>query len=749
MDERIKIVDPERPYKPPRWGLFHENKTLLGARGEYSVYIPSEVYPAASAILLLPPDGVCSKTFSENEEGKKWRETADQYGIILYILEAEDGKSWNINQIAGKRNEAEFIRQVLMTAGNRSSRMEAPANVSDSAVYIVGYKGGAAVANMCAMSWPAYFAGLVSIEDEGRITEEAIHKIGSRYCSPFIQSLRFEGKEYNALPNSQVPVSAWIIGKRNPALETYWITADKALEAGENVHAITYTNPENRAKRVWITENERKVAPRMIFKEFLNDVHRFAGEPGGHLRIAETFENDGVHGFFSFEEKVNGYLRRWLTYIPKSYKGDMEVALVIAIHGYSSSSFSFSESSRWQDVSEKYGFITVFPMAYPMYGGYGAADNIPVPCWNNYSLPNYQKDGPDDVEFIRRVIFRTKERFRIDAARIYATGHSNGSAMVWMLGLDAPELFTAIAPVGFNPGSARNVIVDTDYILPVNIVKVEWESNGGDQILEENFNGVAVGFWSIRNGANCRPHYSTSRKGVYSIRTTEFKSVDGAPLVRFDGISNAPHAYFPEIAWRIWEDFFAGYRRDAEGTLFFNDKKVKKAVDNPAKWHTDIRGHKYEKQICQVVFSGLMHGNTNNAFDPDADATCSAMLAALGRMEENAVKNRFFKIESEAVGECLSRYINWAKDRGIITDEESQEFKSGNPLTVKQLLLYLRRYFCGSDVIVKEKLAFLEQKLERLGIPETVVTRAGLAAVLYDVLLYIVQKEFDAAVRTL
>ncbi|WP_161645947.1 hypothetical protein [Agathobaculum desmolans] len=47
----------------------------------------------------------------------------------------------------------------------------------------------------------------------------------------------------------------------------------------------------------------------------------------------------------------------------------------------------------------------------------------------------------------------TKADYSIDASRVYATGHSNGSAMTWRLAQDAPEYFTAVAPIGFNWGS--------------------------------------------------------------------------------------------------------------------------------------------------------------------------------------------------------------------------------------------------------------------------------------------------------
>ena len=53
------------------------------------------------------------------------------------------------------------------------------------------------------------------------------------------------------------------------------------------------------------------------------------------------------------------------------------------------------------------------------------------------------------------MISLTEKRYSIDSTRVYATGHSNGATMTWALGLDAAELFAAIAPVGHNSGSYR------------------------------------------------------------------------------------------------------------------------------------------------------------------------------------------------------------------------------------------------------------------------------------------------------
>ncbi|MEM7677571.1 MAG: PHB depolymerase family esterase, partial [Myxococcota bacterium] len=55
----------------------------------------------------------------------------------------------------------------------------------------------------------------------------------------------------------------------------------------------------------------------------------------------------------------------------------------------------------------------------------------------------------DDVGFARDVVADIERRASIDAARIYATGLSNGGALTHSLGCRAADVFAAIAPVSF------------------------------------------------------------------------------------------------------------------------------------------------------------------------------------------------------------------------------------------------------------------------------------------------------------
>ena len=59
-----------------------------------------------------------------------------------------------------------------------------------------------------------------------------------------------------------------------------------------------------------------------------------------------------------------------------------------------------------------------------------------------------------------------------------------------------------------------------------------------------------------------RRYYET---GIYM--HTIVRDDNGVPLVRFTGVKNWPHTYSPELAFMIYDEFFARFVRHADGTL--------------------------------------------------------------------------------------------------------------------------------------------------------------------------------------
>lgn len=44
---------------------------------------------------------------------------------------------------------------------------------------------------------------------------------------------------------------------------------------------------------------------------------------------------------------------------------------------------------------------------------------------------------------------------------------------------------------------------------------------------------------------------------------------NGIPMVRFTGIDYYPHGTNPEMSFRIWEEFFSKFSRNADGSICY------------------------------------------------------------------------------------------------------------------------------------------------------------------------------------
>jgi polyhydroxybutyrate depolymerase len=129
--------------------------------------------------------------------------------------------------------------------------------------------------------------------------------------------------------------------------------------------------------------------------------------------------------------------RRYLLHVPASYTGRERAPLVLNFHGYGGNGTRQNDYSGLVPVSDANGFILVSPDGLPTMNG--------TPWWNNLLLP----DPPhkDDVAFVSALLDELEADLCIDAARVYATGMSNGALMSSRLACSLSSRIAAVAPV--------------------------------------------------------------------------------------------------------------------------------------------------------------------------------------------------------------------------------------------------------------------------------------------------------------
>jgi polyhydroxybutyrate depolymerase len=95
-----------------------------------------------------------------------------------------------------------------------------------------------------------------------------------------------------------------------------------------------------------------------------------------------------------------------------------------------------AEMSRWDQLADAEGFITVYPMG----------TGIPL-RWAVHEPVSSSPATRDHVDFIRHLVETICDAHCIDPGRIYAAGMSNGGGLASVLACELPDVFAAVGSV--------------------------------------------------------------------------------------------------------------------------------------------------------------------------------------------------------------------------------------------------------------------------------------------------------------
>jgi polyhydroxybutyrate depolymerase len=140
--------------------------------------------------------------------------------------------------------------------------------------------------------------------------------------------------------------------------------------------------------------------------------------------------------------------RRYVIHVPESYDGKHAVAVVIMFHGGGGNAKNAIAETGWTSKADRVGFLVAFPEGSPPNPAKPSNFRTNPQTWNDASnrFPA-EKMNIDDGAFTRAVIDDLSARFNVDARRVFLVGFSNGSSLVYRLGVELSDRVAAIAPV--------------------------------------------------------------------------------------------------------------------------------------------------------------------------------------------------------------------------------------------------------------------------------------------------------------
>ncbi|MGE5184066.1 MAG: alpha/beta hydrolase family esterase [Acidobacteriota bacterium] len=135
--------------------------------------------------------------------------------------------------------------------------------------------------------------------------------------------------------------------------------------------------------------------------------------------------------------------RPYELHVPPSYDAAHPAPLVLLLHGFTDSAKIQDAYFRVTEVADREGFLVALPDGTKDAGG--------NEFWNaDDACCDFGGTHVDDVAYLGAVLDDAERRYRIDPARVYVLGHSNGGFMAYRL---ACELAPRIAAVAAHAGA--------------------------------------------------------------------------------------------------------------------------------------------------------------------------------------------------------------------------------------------------------------------------------------------------------
>lgn len=224
---------------------------------------------------------------------------------------------------------------------------------------------------------------------------------------------------------------------------------------------------------------------------------------------------------------VAGTAREYVLHVPRG-QATGPWPVLLAFHGGASNARALARHSGLSATADARGFLAVYPE------GTGRLDAVRT--WNAGPCCGHaRREDVDEVAFVRAVLADLATVARVDPARVYATGMSNGAMLTYRLAAALPDRLAAVAPVAGIVAPPARTGPGTRPVPVVHFHGTEdafapFAGGRGSRSLTETEHAVVpatVAAWAARNGCGA----ATTREPLPD-REDDATSVS---LVRFEG----------------------------------------------------------------------------------------------------------------------------------------------------------------------------------------------------------------------
>lgn len=176
---------------------------------------------------------------------------------------------------------------------------------------------------------------------------------------------------------------------------------------------------------------------------------------------------------------IEGRERSWHAETPPSAIGHQPSAVVVVLHGAGSEGVRYLDLNGWGELARREHVVVVAPDALPNDPAKPPRFRDNPRIWNSgKAKPGETRAQEDESAFLEAVLADLEGRgVRIDHARRYLVGHSNGGALTWKMLAEHPERWTAGVSVagglvhlpaskGYAP-PLMHIMGDQDPLVPI------------------------------------------------------------------------------------------------------------------------------------------------------------------------------------------------------------------------------------------------------------------------------------------